>query len=104
MPPPSRPRAYVLPRLEALLAARSEAAAGGGAASAAAFGLQSRLAAKRKLGSLTRRRSPFERMQHCRDVLERLDKRGWNRSFHQRLFHEDFLVSLPAAPVCVHAN
>jgi hypothetical protein len=36
--------------------------------------------------------TPFERMQHCRDALEFLDTKGWNRSFHQRLFHEDFLV------------
>ena len=38
-------------------------------------------------------RSPFERMQLCRNALERLDAQGWSRSHHQRLFHEDFLVS-----------
>ena len=37
--------------------------------------------------------SPIARMQACRDALTRLDGLGWNRSFHQRLFHEDFLVS-----------
>jgi hypothetical protein len=46
------------------------------------------------------KRTPFERMQQCRDALERLDKKGWNRSFHQRLFHEDFLVR-PASVACM---
>ena len=36
-------------------------------------------------------RTPFQRMQDCRDALAVLDRRGWKRSFHQRLFHEDFL-------------
>ena len=44
-------------------------------------------------GSGARHVTPFERMQHCRDALEYLDSCGWNRSYHQRLFHEDFLVS-----------
>ena len=35
----------------------------------------------------------FKRMQLCRQALEALDKRGWNRSFHQRLFHEEYLKS-----------
>lgn len=38
-------------------------------------------------------KTPMQRMQDCRDGLAILDRRGWNRSFHQRLFHEDFLVS-----------
>ena len=38
-------------------------------------------------------KNPMDRMQDCRDALAILDRRGWNRSFHQRLFHEDFLVS-----------
>lgn len=36
--------------------------------------------------------TPFERMNQCRAALERLDVHGWKRSYHQRLFHEDFLV------------
>lgn len=36
-------------------------------------------------------RSPFEMMQDCRDALIKLDGMGWKRSYHQRLFHEDFL-------------
>jgi hypothetical protein len=36
--------------------------------------------------------SPFDRMDQCRAALERLDSNGWKRSYHQRLFHEDFLV------------
>jgi hypothetical protein len=30
-------------------------------------------------------------MQECRDALIKLDGMGWKRSYHQRLFHEDFL-------------
>lgn len=36
-------------------------------------------------------RTPFEMMQDCRDALVKLDGIGWKRSYHQRLFHEDFL-------------
>ena len=43
--------------------------------------------------NISKQVTPFERMQHCRDALEYLDSCGWNRSYHQRLFHEDFLVS-----------
>lgn len=35
----------------------------------------------------------FRRMQLCRQALEALDRRGWARSFHQRLFHEEYLKS-----------
>jgi len=35
----------------------------------------------------------FKRMQLCRQALDALDRRGWNRSFHQRLFHEEYLKS-----------
>lgn len=35
--------------------------------------------------------SPFERMDHCRKCLVKLDNQGWSRSYHQRQFHEDFL-------------
>lgn len=38
--------------------------------------------------------SPFLRMQSCRDALSKLDTLGWARSYHQRLFHEDFLVCM----------
>ena len=33
----------------------------------------------------------FTRMQRCRDALAKLDDSGWKRSYHQRLFHDDFL-------------
>lgn len=36
-------------------------------------------------------RTPFQRMDDCRDALNKLDKIGWYRSYHQRIFHEDFL-------------
>ena len=55
--------------------------------------LQIRLQAARQKTRPGTQRSPFERMQLCRDALERLDAQGWSRSYHQRLFHEDFLVS-----------
>ena len=45
---------------------------------------------KRQVSDVT----PMDRMQHCRQALERLDTAGWKRSYHQRLFHDDFLVSL----------
>ena len=35
--------------------------------------------------------SGFERMRACRRALEALDRQGWERSYHQRLFHENFL-------------
>lgn len=35
----------------------------------------------------------IKRIQMCRQALEALDKRGWNRSFHQRMFHEEYLKS-----------
>jgi hypothetical protein len=37
--------------------------------------------------------SGLQRIQKCRRALDALDKRGWNRSFHQRLFHEEYLKS-----------
>lgn len=45
-------------------------------------------------------KTPFDRMQECRDALQKLDNCGWMRSYHQRLFHEDFLVSY--VTICVH--
>jgi len=38
-----------------------------------------------------RKQTGFSRMQECRDALILLDDRGWKRSYHQRLFHDDFL-------------
>jgi hypothetical protein len=35
--------------------------------------------------------SGFSRMQRCRDALDALDRSGWQRSFHQRLFHDNFI-------------
>jgi hypothetical protein len=37
------------------------------------------------------RKNPLEYMELCRKYLAKLDTRGWNRSYHQRLFHDDFL-------------
>ncbi len=36
-------------------------------------------------------RDGFARMQQCRDALDALDRHGWQRSFHQRMFHENFI-------------
>ena len=33
----------------------------------------------------------FERMKKCRQALDALDRRGWQRSFHQRMFHDNFI-------------
>lgn len=33
----------------------------------------------------------FDRLNLCRKALDALDRRGWERSFHQRLFHDNFL-------------
>jgi len=35
--------------------------------------------------------SAFDRITHCRRALEALDRQGWNRSYHQRQFHEQFI-------------
>ena len=53
-----------------------------------------RLCTQRQHTDASKSKTPMQRMQECRDALGILDRRGWNRSFHQRLFHEDFLVSL----------
>ena len=33
----------------------------------------------------------FQRMLRCRQALDALDRRGWQRSFHQRMFHDNFI-------------
>lgn len=33
----------------------------------------------------------FKRMQRCRNALNAMDRRGWDRSFHQRHFHDNFI-------------
>ncbi len=33
----------------------------------------------------------FRRMLKCRQALEAIDRRGWLRSFHQRLFHDNYI-------------
>ena len=71
---------------EALVASRTDAVPGA---------LSSRIIHTKRKGAIGGKRTPHERMQQCRDALGVLDKKGWNRSFHQRLFHEDFLVSIP---------
>lgn len=60
--------------------------------------LQARVSAKAQRGG-DQRATPMQRMQACRDSLCRLDELGWNRSYHQRLFHDDFLVGS-----CTHAT
>jgi len=39
----------------------------------------------------TKTRDGFARIQQCRDALDCLDRQGWQRSFHQRMFHENFI-------------
>ena len=53
--------------------------------------LQSRITLSRRRKGVVETKTPMQRMQECRDALSLLDTTGWNRSFHQRQFHEDFL-------------
>ena len=71
--------------------------AGAAAPPARRSALEQRMHAKRQRCDQhkVQRMTPFQRMQACRDSLARLDQGGWNRSYHQRLFHEDFLVRVP---------
>jgi hypothetical protein len=39
----------------------------------------------------TKATTGFDRMNTCRKALEAIDRRGWDRSYHQRLFHDHFL-------------
>jgi len=48
-------------------------------------------AAQLHTGKLSKKKTPMMRMRECRNALALLDTTGWNRSFHQRQFHEDFL-------------
>jgi hypothetical protein len=43
------------------------------------------------VGAKEAKRDPLEYMQLCRKYLAKLDTLGWDRSYHQRLFHDDFL-------------
>ena len=53
-------------------------------------GLQSRLESNRVIQQ-QEVTSGFSRMQCCREALSYLDENGWRRSYHQRLFHDDFV-------------
>eukprot|EP00961_Rhodomonas_salina_P036716 493346-Rhodomonas_salina.1 len=33
----------------------------------------------------------FARMETCRRALEALDRRGWERSYHQKVFHDQYI-------------
>jgi hypothetical protein len=46
---------------------------------------------KRAKGAREIKKEPMEYMQLCRQYLAKLDTLGWSRSYHQRLFHDDFL-------------
>ncbi len=59
-----------------------------GARVAMAGGLLSRMQTQAQASA---QENGFTRMQRCRDALARLDLKGWKRSYHQRLFHDDFL-------------
>ena len=37
------------------------------------------------------KQSGFRRMDRCRQALQAIDRRGWERSYHQRQFHDQFL-------------
>ena len=42
-------------------------------------------------GAKEAKKDPLEYMELCRTYLAKMDTQGWNRSYHQRLFHDDFL-------------
>jgi hypothetical protein len=42
-------------------------------------------------GAKELKQEPMHYMQLCRNYLAKLDTLGWSRSYHQRLFHDDFL-------------
>lgn len=46
---------------------------------------------KYTLSATERASNGFFRVEKCRRALEALDRCGYNRSFHQRQFHEDFI-------------
>ena len=78
--------------LETLLAEHAARHAAAPARAVALPTLLARIAQHHALGAKQHAVSPFERMQHARDALAYLDTVGWKRSYHQRMFHEDFLV------------
>lgn len=49
------------------------------------------VAGSRALGAREVKKEPMEYMALCRAYLGKLDTKGWARSYHQRLFHDDFL-------------
>jgi hypothetical protein len=53
--------------------------------------LRGKLSGDWALGAKEAKRNPLDYMQLCRKYLAKLDTLGWNRSYHQRLFHDDFL-------------
>ena len=42
-------------------------------------------------GAKEAKKDPLEYMELSRKYLTKMDTQGWNRSYHQRLFHDDFL-------------
>ena len=42
-------------------------------------------------GAKEAKKDPLEYMELCRKYLAKMDTMGWNRSYHQRLFRDDFL-------------
>lgn len=55
--------------------------------------LQPTFALQRRTGRAASRPDGWSRMARCRRALEALDRRGWQRSFHQKQFHEQFIRS-----------
>jgi len=53
--------------------------------------LRGSVAEKWAPGAKEAKQDPLAYMQLCRKYLAKLDTLGWNRSYHQRLFHDDFL-------------
>jgi hypothetical protein len=45
----------------------------------------------RRCASLQNQSNGFNRISLCRKALNALDSKGWQRSYHQKLFHETFM-------------
>ena len=55
------------------------------------FLLSNQLVTKQAHLSTGSNRDGFSRMADCRRALDVLDSMGWNRSYHQRVFHNNFI-------------
>jgi hypothetical protein len=54
-------------------------------------------------GTIATQMNGIARVCACRKALEALDNKGWNRSFHQRIFHEvTFIIWIHFSIIWIH--